>query len=80
MDHIFLSVAHLSREILETVTEIVLFKVPVFFFFFKIEKFRFSSAICSVFSWFKEAVPDVSGELSSIRGQARQSMNWTDKC
>lgn len=41
MDHIFLSVAHLSREILETVTEIVLFKVPVFFFFFKLRNSDF---------------------------------------
>ena len=78
MDDIFLSDAHLSRELLEIVTEVVLLEIPILFFL--IEKFLFSSANCSIFSWFKEAVPDVSGELSSIRGHTRQSMNWTDKC
>lgn len=34
MDHVFLSDAHLSREILEIVTEVVLLEIPIFFFFF----------------------------------------------
>ena len=33
MDDIFLSDAHLSRELLEIVTEVVLLEIPILFFF-----------------------------------------------